>query len=121
MLFERRATRLFTRGRRMRNLSMSQIAAVFALMAGAAIAWVDSRATWDDTGMTVGALFIAAGLAALLGLRWWISALLVSCPLAVAEVRGAGWGLVPVVLAFAVAGAAGGGLLRRLGSQRRVE
>ena len=105
----------------MRNLSMSQIAAVFALMAGAAIAWGDSRATWDDTGMTVGALFIAAGLAALLGLRWWISALLVSCPLAVAEVRGAGWGLVPVVLAFAVAGAAGGGLLRRLGSQRRVE
>ena len=38
---------------------------LIALGLGFLIAWVDSRPTWDDTGITAGAVFI---LAALLGM-----------------------------------------------------
>ena len=33
-----------------------------SLAAGLAIGWVDSRPTWDDTGITVGALFLASAV-----------------------------------------------------------
>lgn len=49
-----------------------------AIGLGLGIAWVDSRPTWDDTGITAGAIFIVT---ALLGLvqptRAWIWALTV--------------------------------------------
>ena len=87
-----------------------------ALAAGGLIAWVDTRPRWDDTGITAGALLVVAGLAALAGLHWWIAAVLVACPLLLAEARSVGWGLVlaPVI---AVVGAVGGGLLRRVAAR----
>jgi len=78
------------------------IAAV-AVVAGLAIAWVDSRPTWDDTGVTAGALLLAAAFAAGAGLRWWGAALLVAAPILLAELRSAGAG-VSVSLAFTAAG-----------------
>lgn len=75
------------------------MAGAFALAAGSAIAWVDTRPNWDDTGVTVGALLLAAGLAAVLGLRWWVAALLVGCPIVLLEHRSAGWGIL-VALTF---------------------
>jgi hypothetical protein len=51
----------------------------------AGIAWVDTRPSWDDTGVTVGALLLAAGFATGAGLRWWAAALLVAAPIFVAE------------------------------------
>ncbi len=103
------------RGEGMGGHFMSRIAGVLAVAAGGLIAWVDTRPTWDDTGMTAGALLITAGLAALVGLRWWLAAILVVCPLLLAEVRSAG---LAVVLApgFAVVGGIGGSLLRRVGA-----
>jgi hypothetical protein len=89
---------------------------VFALVAGGGIAWVDTRPGWDDAGVSAGALLIVSGLVALAGLRWWIAAALVVCPLLLAEGRGAGWGLA-LVPALAVVGAVGGALLRRVAAK----
>ena len=92
---------------------MQRIAGVFAIVAGGLIAWVDTRPSWDDTGVTAGALLGVAGFVALAGLPWWIAAGLVVCPLLLAEIRSAGWGLV-LAPGFAVVGAIGGALLRRV-------
>jgi hypothetical protein len=88
------------------------IAAV-ALVAGLAIAWVDTRPTWDDTGVTAGALLLAAALAAGAGLRWWGAALLVAVPLLGAELRSVGAG-VSVSLLFTSAGSLIGAGFRRV-------
>jgi hypothetical protein len=103
-----------------RRLRTSYTIALFAVVAGAAIAWVDTRPGWDDTGVTAGVLFVAGGLAAFLGVRWWISALLVACPIILAELRGAGWGLL-AALVFAAGGSVAGTVVRGLRAQRRVE
>ena len=51
---------------------------VVALALGFAIAWVDSRPTWDDTGITAGTLLIVTGLLGLaLPERAWLWALAV--------------------------------------------
>jgi hypothetical protein len=84
----------------------------FSVLAGGAIAWVDTRPSWDDTGVTAGALLVVAGIAALSGLRWWIAAVIVVCPLLLAEIGSAGWGLL-LAPAFTLVGALGGALLRR--------
>ena len=83
-----------------------------ALAAGLAIAWVDSRPTWDDTGISAAALFVASGVAAALGVRWWLAALLVAGPLLVAEWRGVGPGLL-LPPAIALIGGVLGALVRR--------
>jgi hypothetical protein len=51
---------------------------VTALILGLLIAWVDSRPTWDDTGITVGAMLIVTGLLGLVAPeRPWLWALAV--------------------------------------------
>jgi hypothetical protein len=102
-----------------RRLSSLHIGGL-ALMAGAAIAWVDSRPSWDDTGITAGALFLCSGFAAFLGLRWWVSAAFVACPLILVEIRGAGWGLL-VALALTGGGSMLGALLHRLHCRHHVQ
>lgn len=74
-------------------------AAALLLLAGIAIAWVDSRPTWDDTGVTAGALLAAGAIGTLAGVRPWMAAALVVSPLLVAESRSANLGLLlaPVV------------------------
>ena len=102
-------------GEKMEGNALMWIAGGFAVVAGGAIAWVDTRPGWDDTGVTAGALLVVAGIAALSGLRWWMAAVLVVGPLLLAEIRSAGWGLV-LAAVFAFAGALGGALLRRIAS-----
>ncbi len=89
------------------------IIAALAVTIGAGIAWVDTRPTWDDTGVTAGALLLAAGLAAGAGLRWWGAALLVAAPIFVAELSSAGWGIL-ISLAFTGAGSLLGAIFRRM-------
>jgi hypothetical protein len=89
------------------------ILAALAVTMGAGVAWVDTRPTWDDTGVTVGTLLLAAGFAAGVGLRWWAAALLVAAPILVAELPSAGWG-ISVSLAFTGAGSLVGATLRRM-------
>jgi hypothetical protein len=91
---------------------ITKLAGALALGAGCAIAWMDTRPSWDDTGVTAGALLVVSGLASFAGVRWWLAALLVAGPLLAAEIRGIGWGAV-LVFGLAVAGAGLGAAARR--------
>ena len=53
---------------------MQKLLLALAILTGLFIAFVDSRPTWDDTGMTVGAMLLSSGLLTLLGYRrpWMI-------------------------------------------------
>ncbi|HMC55609.1 MAG TPA: hypothetical protein VKH19_10585 [Gemmatimonadaceae bacterium] len=58
------------------------IVAIVGLMVGSALAYVDSRPAWDDTGITVGALVLAAGLLGAWRPRsWFITGLLTGLPI----------------------------------------
>jgi len=88
------------------------VAGALAVAAGLVIAWVDTRPNWDDTGVTAALLAAAALGVAFAGVRWWIAALLVATPIAVAEYGTAGPGIL-VVSVFAVLGALIGTAVRR--------
>jgi hypothetical protein len=90
---------------------VAKAAGVLAFVAGCAIAWMDARPSWDDTGVTAGALLVASSVAAFGGVRWWLAALLVAGPLLAVEIRGLGWGAA-LVLAFALAGGGLGAVAR---------
>ena len=54
---------------------------LLALVVGVAIAYVDSRATWDDAGVTAAALFItSAVLAAVSPRAAWVIGIVVGLP-----------------------------------------
>ena len=49
---------------------------VLAILCGAAITYIDSRPTWDDTGITAGAVLLTSAVFAFLSpSRWWVWAL----------------------------------------------
>ena len=77
------------------------------LSLGIALAWVDTRPRWDDTGVTVFAVLLLAAAGAAAGLRPWLSAALVFVPLLAAELAGGMAVLVaaPIALAGGFAGA----------------
>jgi len=77
-----------------------------ALIVGAVIGFVDSRPTWDDTGVTVGALLLAALTLALIRPRAaWLIALAVGLPVVLFNtVAHGGFGSV-VAVAFSAVGA----------------
>lgn len=109
-----------------RGNSGSLLFATMTLAAGVAIAWIDTRPTWDDTGIAAGALLVAAALGGVSGLRPWLAALLVVTPLLIAELGTSGIGLlIPAVVAFvgAYGGALGWHVLRRASkyAERRVQ
>lgn len=55
---------------------MQKILLVVAILTGLLIAYVDSRPTWDDTGITVATMLFSSGLLTLLGHRRpWLIAL----------------------------------------------
>ena len=57
---------------------MQKILLVIATLVGMFLAYVDSRPTWDDTGIEVAAILLICGLLALIGFpRPWLLALLV--------------------------------------------
>jgi hypothetical protein len=87
------------------------IASACALLAGCAIAWMDTRSTWDHPALTAAALLVVGGASAFARVPAWLAALLVAGPLVIAE-PGAGSAAV-LAVAFAAAGACGGALLRR--------
>jgi len=89
-----------------------RIGAIVGLAAGCLIAWMDTRPGWDDTGVTAGALFLAAALSGLMGARWWLGPLLVAGPVLLAEQPTVGSAAF-LILAIAVVGFAAGAALRR--------
>ncbi len=57
-------------------LLMQKMLLGVAILTGLFIAFVDSRPTWDDTGITAGAMLLSSGLLTLLGYRRpWLIAL----------------------------------------------
>lgn len=61
-----------------RQAPMQKVLLTIAILAGLLIAYVDSRPTWDDTGITVGSMLLTCGLLTLLGhKRPWLIALAV--------------------------------------------
>lgn len=88
--------------------------AVASLATGLVVAWIDSRPSWDDTGVTVGLLLIGSTVAAFVGgRRPWLWALLVGAPLPAVEIVTEGTLAPLIALSFAAVGAAIGWGLRR--------
>src|SRR5262245_31442059 len=84
------------------RLAAAVVLHVVAGLSGVLIAWVDTRPTWDDTGVTVAALAFASAVFSAAGVRFWLAAPLVAGPLCVAlAARGSAASLV--VLAIGVA------------------
>lgn len=108
-----------------RNTLMQKILLALAVVAGLFIAYVDSRPTWDDTGITAGAIVLSAGLLTLLGYRRpWLIALAVGLWLPIYEIYKSHNYSLPslilfplVILLIASIGAYGGWLVR-LGIQK---
>ena len=98
----------------------SQIALLLlAIALGLAIAWVDSRPHWDDTGITAGSLFLSAALLGLIAPRRpWLWALAIGFWLPAHlflqhPTLGSAFG-GSVILAIPIAGAYAGMALRRM-------
>jgi hypothetical protein len=86
------------RGDSRRRVEMpTLVRATVALAAGFAIAWMDTRPHWDDTGVTAGALLLSAALASMWGIRPWLSTILVVAPLVAFEISGGAKILIAVL------------------------
>ncbi len=87
------------------------LVSLMALVAGLAIAWMDTRPSWDDAGITAGALALAAALASVAGARPWLVVLLVAGPLVIVQIGG-GLAILAVAVIAAVGAAVGWGARR---------
>lgn len=91
------------------------VAALVALLVGGCIGYVDSRATWDDAGVTAAALLVAAGLIALARPRaWWLVGLATGVPVLAFNVAIYHRFASTIALAFTLVGAAVGASIRRM-------
>lgn len=87
---------------------------VVSIVIGLAIAIVDSRPGWDDTGVTAAALLLATfAIALAAGRRPWLWALLVGVWTPLLELSASGQPASLIALAFAGMGAAAGYLSAR--------
>ena len=92
---------------------MQNILLAVAVLAGLFSAYVDSRPTWDDTGILAGGLLIISGLLTLLGHRKpWLIALAVGIWIPVHDIYLSHDFRMLLVLLFPLVGAYGGWLVR---------
>ncbi|HUL43472.1 MAG TPA: hypothetical protein VLY03_03850 [Bacteroidota bacterium] len=79
---------------------------VMPVAVATAVAWIDSRPTWDDAGVTAMLLIFTAAGGSLGGLSWRLASVLVGGPIVLWEIwHGPGVLIVvPVVVAGAIAG-----------------
>jgi hypothetical protein len=98
-------------------MTTNRVLLVLAVAVGLGIAFVDSRPNWDDTGITVVALLVSAGIFGLVqpGRPWlWALAIGIWIPLgAILRSHSIGSIMMLVVLVFPLAGAYAGTALRR--------
>jgi hypothetical protein len=101
-----------------RNNLMQNLLLGIAVLAGLFSAYVDSRPTWDDTGILVAGLLLVSGLLTLLGYRRpWLIALAVGIWIPVYEIFTTHDFMMLVILLIPLIGAYGGWLVR-LGIQK---
>ena len=92
---------------------MQNILLAVAMLAGLFSAYVDSRPTWDDTGILAGGLLIISGLLTLLGHRKpWLIALAVGIWIPLHDIYLSHDLRMLLVLLFPIVGAYGGWLVR---------
>ena len=92
---------------------MQNILLAIAVLAGLFSAYVDSRPTWDDTGILAGGLLIVSGLLTLLGHRRpWLIALAVGIWIPLHDIYLSHDVRMLLVLLFPLVGAYGGWLVR---------
>ena len=98
-----------------RIVMMQKILLVVALVFGLFIAYVDSRPTWDDTGITALAVLTSCGLLGMLGLkRPWQWALLIGVWIPLIGIASThNYGSL-LALIFAFAGAYAGTFVRKI-------
>ena len=103
-----------------RKNKMQNLLVATALFAGLFAAYVDSRPTWDDTGILAFSILLVSGLLTLLGYRRpWVIALAVGLWIPLHGIFFShNYGSI-LALAFAFAGAYGGWLVR-LGIQKTL-
>lgn len=103
-----------------RKDSMQSVLLAIAMLAGLFSAYVDSRPTWDDTGILAGGLLIVSGLLTLLGHRKpWLIALAVGIWIPLHDIYLSHDIRMLLVLLFPLVGAYGGWLVR-LGIQKTL-
>ena len=103
-----------TRGRPASPAARNLIAGALALIGGLAIAYMDSRPGYDDTGVTAVLLISVAAIAAAIGgTRPWLWAILVGAWTPIIEIGSGGSTGSLLALVFAGAGAAVGYLATR--------
>jgi hypothetical protein len=96
-----------------RNDVMQNVLLAAAVLAGLFSAYVDSRPTWDDTGILAGGLLITSGLLTLLGHRKpWLIALAVGIWIPLHDIYLSHDFRMLLVLLFPLVGAYGGWLVR---------
>ena len=89
--------------------------ALAATVIGVVIGYLDSRPSWDDTGITAALLLLTSALVAgLSGRRPWLWALLIGIWIPLFEVRGAAGLASLAALALSALGAFGAYLLARV-------
>ena len=94
---------------------MPKILLAVAVAAGLSIAFIDSRPTWDDTAITVGALLVAGGILGLLiKQRPWLYALALGLWLPLWEGIASRNFTILVVLAFPFVGVYAGWILGQM-------
>jgi len=92
-----------------RNNAMQNCMLGIAVLAGLFSAYVDSRPTWDDTGILVGGLLLVSGLLTLLGHRRpWLIALAVGIWIPAYEIFNTHDLMMLVILLIPLIGAYGG-------------
>ena len=92
---------------------MQKILLAIATIAGLFYAYVDSRPTWDDTGITVGVILVTCGVLALIGFqRPWLLALAVGSWLPLYEIATTHTYASIIALVIAFIGAYGGWAVR---------
>jgi hypothetical protein len=108
-----------------RNTLMQKILLALAVLTGLFIAYVDSRPTWDDTGITVVAILLSSSLLTLLGYRRpWLIALVIGSWLPIYEIYVShNYSLpnlifFPLAILFIASIGAYGGWIVRLGIQK---
>ncbi len=93
---------------------MTGLMLVIALGIGGLITYVDSRPTWDDTGITAFAILVTCGvLAALRPSRPWLWALAVGLWIPLVQIVRAGNYASLLALVMAFAGGYGGWVFRK--------
>jgi len=102
-----------------RNPLMQNTLLMVAVLAGLFSAYVDSRPTWDDTGVLVGGILLISGLLTLLGHRRpWLIALAIGIWIPARQIYLTHDFKMLIILLIPFIGAYGGWLVR-LGIQKR--